>query len=291
MIHLPGGVNSVSSLRDIQRTIGTFWVNRHAREWLADGADSNNKPAIVQTLNGEVLESADKDGVGLYGRLIAYGHHDVMDSIFPFCSSLLGDEWHEVVEDYLLKYPPDHFNLNRICRHFSEYLCKFGQRYLRRFPFMHELADYEWMELEKIEDSSTIVFGDPSPIESPEQIVTMRPVVNPTLIVRHYHYPIPEIAARVQNDLKVRRKTPPKSTHLAIYRDPENHKARFLELGAAASTVVETAKSEQCNYQRLLQLAVSLTPELPPDRAVVDFLQLIEDLQKSYLFTGSERKE
>ncbi len=291
MTNLLGGENSVSSLRDIQRTISTFWVNRDAREWLAEGGDPATVPEVVKSLDRDVLHDADTEGVGLYGRLIAYGHHDVMDSIFPYCSELLGSEWHQAVEEYLLRYPPDHFNLNRICRHFSEFLCKYGQPYLKRFPFLHELADYEWLELEKIEDSALIVQGDPSPIETPDQIVGLGPIPNATLTVRHYHYSIPDIAIRVENGKKVRRKVPAKITNLAIYRDPESHRVRFLELGPAASTIVETVQTERCNYQSLLRLAVSLTPELSPDQAVLDFLQLMEDLQKAYLFTGSERKE
>jgi uncharacterized protein len=281
----------VPSLREIQKTIATFWINGEAREWLEDGADPSTTPDVVKPLDNNLLQSADAKGVGLYGRMISYGHHDVMDSIFPYCSQLLGDTWQEAVDDYLIHYPPDHYNLNKICRHFSEYLLKHGQQYLQRYPFLAELADYEWLELEKIDENLVITRGDDSGISTPDQIVTLGPIVNPTLTVRHYRYPIADIAAKLENGKKVRRKVPAKATHLAIYRDPESHRARFLELGAAAATIVETAHTENGNYQSLLQLAVSLTPELPPDQAVLDFLQLIEDLQTALLFTGSQRKE
>lgn len=282
----------MSSLREIEKTISTFWTNRDARAWLAEGADPANAPEIVKSINPEILKQADHKGVALYGRMINYGHHDVMDSIFPFCAKLLGQQWEEVVEDYLLRYPPGHYNLNHICRHFSEYLVKYGQSHLKVYPFLHELADYEWLELEKIEDTSVIVHGDKASISSPEQIMTLGPIVNATLIIRDYQYPIAEIAARMESDRKVRRKVPPKPTSVAIFRDPETHRVRFLELGRAAASLIKALqRGEADNYQSLLKLAVALTPELGPDQAVLDFLQLVEDLQASHLFTGSQRKD
>ena len=279
------------SLRDIEQTIGTFWTNKDARQWLVSGANTLEMPPCLKSVNLEILRAADPDGVALYGRMINYGHHDVMDSIFPYCSQLLGDDWYEVVEEYLLRFPPDHYNLNHICRHFAEFLSKYGQVHLKRFPFLSELADYEWLELEKIEDTAPFVCGDNSLISSPEQIITMAPIVNATMVIRYYKYPIAEIAARLESGRKVRKKTQPQDTYLAIFRDPETHKVRFLELGKAACGVVEAASKGLCSYQSLLQLAVSLSPELAPDQAVLDFLQLVEDLQKAFLFTGSQRRE
>ena len=281
----------MSSLRDIEKTISTFWTNRDARLWLAEGADPATAPAAVKDIDQEILHAADHKGVALYGRMINYGHHDVMDSIFPFCSKLLSNEWEDVVDDYLLRYPPDHYNLNRICRHFSEFLVKYGQKHLALYPFLAELADYEWMELEKIQDDSFINRGDATAISTPEQIMTLAPIVNSTLIIRKYKYPIAEIAVRMEAGHKVRRKVPPKETYVAIFRDPESHRIRFLELGRAAAALVKAVQIEAADYQSLLKLAVSLTPELTPDQAVLDFLQLIEDLQTAFLFTGSQRKD
>lgn len=281
----------MSSLRDIEKTISTFWTNSDARQWLAAGADPATAPDVVKGIDQEVLKAADHKGVALYGRMINYGHHDVMDSIFPYCSKLLGKEWEDVVEEYLLRYPPDHYNLNRICRHFSEFLVKYGQKHLAVYPFLDELADYEWMELEKIQDSSSIARGDATAITTPEQILTLAPILNSTLIIRRYRYPIAEIAVRMEGGRKVRRKMPPKETFVAIFRDPESHRIRFLELGRAAAALVKAVQEEGADYQSLLKLAVSLTPELSPDQAVLDFLQLIEDLQTAFLFTGSQRKD
>ncbi len=95
------------SLREIEQSVATLWLNREAREWLIKGR-KKEKPESLKDVPEELLQAVDRDGVALYGGLISYGHQDVMESIYPYCARLLGKKWLTVVEDYLLKFPPDH---------------------------------------------------------------------------------------------------------------------------------------------------------------------------------------
>lgn len=274
------------SLREIEKTLATLWLDGEAREWLLSKR-TKPMPATLKDAPEEVLRAVDRKGVALYGKLIHFGHHDVMESIYPYCSKLLGKKWSSIVDDYLLKFPPEHHNFNRLCYRFSEYLNVFGAQHLEKYPFLVELADYEWIELEKIEEETEILQFEHEPLSNPEQIAALHPVVNPTLTVRHYQFDILDIADDVENDRKLSKKIKPDPIDVAIYRHPLSHRCRFLEIGSATAQILEMARSP-ITYQALIPIVVSLTPELSAQESVAQFLEMVEELQELKVFVGSK---
>ena len=274
------------SLRDIEKTVSTLWMNRQARNWLLSGG-KGQRPPNLQDAPLELLSAVDKDGVRLYGNLMNYGHHDVMESIYPFCSKILGRAWSNTVDDYLEKLPPDHYNFNRLCYRLSEYFTEYGDKLMEKHPYLAELADYEWIELEKIEQDVDIKVYPAPPLTTPEQIAALAPVVNPTVTVRKYEYNIPEIAEKVESGAKLPTKIKKETTYVAILRHGETHRCRFVEIGPAAAHIIELAASQTLSYQSLIPVVVSMTPNVDPQKSVSDFLQLIEDFQEMHVFVGS----
>jgi hypothetical protein len=278
----------VPSLHEIEKTVATLWLNRQAREWLLGGR-RGEMPAILADAPAEVLRAVDRKGVDLYGSLIAYGHHDVMDNVYPFTSALLGAKWHAVVEDYLLRFPPDHFNFNRLCARLSQYFTMYGGALVTKFPFLPELADYEWIELEKMEEDLVIEVYPHEQLISPDQIVSLCPVVNPTVVVRDYRYDVLAIGDMLKDGRKLG-KIKPSRTLVACYRHPSEHIGKFAEIGEAAARIVELAR-KPVSYQSLIPVVVSLTPDMDPQESVTAFLELVEDLQELGIFVGSKKLE
>ena len=312
------------SLREIEKTLTVFWLDRQAREWALenpvadnnDAGDSNSTstssksneqkrsskqrsskkapkaaPASASQLNTEVLKELDLEGAALYGRMINFGQYDLLSSIYPFCEKVIGKEWDDLVYDYYRQFPSDHYNLNKSCRHLSEYFSKFAAKLCQKYPFLSELADYEWLEVEKMEDAPQIIKAEDVSISNLEMISTYFPAVNQTLTLRHYEYPMAEMIAHFESDEKpVRKKFVRRQCHMAFYRDPETHRVRFMELGEATAAIVEKAQVEPTIYQDLLRLTIELTPELNPQNVAMEFLGLIEELHTDNIFVGSHKK-
>lgn len=276
------------SLHEIEKTVATLWLNRDAREWLLNGR-KGPMPAVLADAPPEVLREVDRKGVDLYGSLMAFGHHDVMENVYPYTAALLGSKWHAVVEDYLLRFPPDHHNFNRLCAQFSHYLTIYGGTLSSKYPFIAELADYEWIELEKMEEDVDIEVFSHKQLVSPEQITSLHPVVNPTLTVRDYKYDVLQIGDHIKEGRKLGR-IKPERTLVACYRHPIEHYGKFAEIGEAAAKVVELAR-KPISYQALIPAVVSLTPDLDPQESVTAFLELVEDLQELGIFVGSRKLE
>jgi hypothetical protein len=276
----------VPSLRETEQTLSTLWLDAKARQWLLSGKSGKRPPSLAGAPQ-EILDNVDQRGVKLYGGLISYGHQDVMESIFPYCCRLIGKQWEETVADYLLKFPPEHYNLNRLCKRFPEYLTTYGATFLKRYPYLSELADYEWIELEKLEDDRSITVYPHQSLASPDQIARLSPVVNPTVTVRCYSFDISSINERLESGGKPGKVKAEKS-YVAVYRHPETHQAKFVDLGIAAAKIVEQAAAKPSTYQDLLPIAIEHSDYDDPQKAVLEYLELVEDLQELRIFVGSK---
>lgn len=273
------------TLKEIEQTVSTLWTNRAAREqFLASKSEESDESA---TASNELLSKIDRKGVALYGGLISYGHHELMSSVYPGCQKVIGKHWRATVEDYLKVYPPDHYNFNRLAQRFSLYLSEHGN--LKKHPFIAELADYEWLELELLEDQRQAHSGICVDLSSPEQVLNLRPVVNPVLVLRHYKYPIAKLVDWLEKDAKLPRRVKAEQGYMAIFRNPQTLDCKFLELGDVAAAVLQHAiDNPRATFADLAKLAVSLTPKQAPQETLNDFLALIEKFQTLGALIGTE---
>lgn len=278
------------SLREIEKALYSLWTDRKARDIAFPAAGSSKKKAassLAESISGELLAQIDRRGVSIYADLLNIGHQDLMENVFPGCARLIGDKWSDEVDNYFVKFPPDHFNFNRAAERFSEYLSKFGDRYVRKYPFIVELADYEWLELELLENPGRVEKFPHEQLVSPEQFESLRPVVNPVLAIRRYKYPVTGIVEHLEGDCCLPRDVAPKPCCVVVYRDPVTHDCRFLEVGEITARVVEAALESPTSYKDLIALVVSTSGGMDAQQCVLEFLQMVETLQEVNLFVGS----
>gem|GEM_PF-3795400 len=265
----------MSSLREIEKTLTSIWMERQPVE----SAQSLN--CLLET------EEFDADGARLYARLIGYGHTDVLTSIYPYCAQLLGNNWEKVVKKYVQVFPPDHFHLNSSARRFPQFVAEHCADLLEKRPYLTELADYEWLEMELLEVDTTISVTERTPLSNPQAFVSLGPKLNPTLSVRTYEYTIQTIVDLLDEGKGTRKKFAPERSHIAMYRDPFSHKVRIVELDDNAQVLLSEAAAS--SYADLAKRCVELNPNRNPESAITDVIELIEQFHEINLFVG-ERK-
>lgn len=269
-----------SSLREIEKHLTSLWMDSGFRERVFAGTiNQQMKPA-----DGEKL---DKRGASLYARLINIGHVDVMSSIYPYCSQLLGRQWESVVRDYISLFPPDHYRLNKTARRFPQYVLE-KQSLMKKYPFLSELADYEWVEMELLEDERKIDIVDKKDLTEPDQFVLNGPIINAVHVLRSYHYPVSTIAELIDAGKGFRRKFKPDPCFVLIYRHPRTHRCRFVELDDKTFKILQLAENNHASYADILRLAVELSEGADPQLTVTEILDLIEDFHESFVFVGSK---
>lgn len=272
------------NLQTIEQTLSNLWTQDEARTKFLSGF----RPDCVSE-DDDFSQEIDPRGVRLYASLIRHGRHDLMKSIYPGCQKILSRQWNRLVDKYFEARRPAHFNLNKAASAFSDFLKVDCPELVARHGFLPELADYEWIELEIMESDAREIRGEQVALDNPEVFNAYGPVLNSVLAIRHYQYPIAKLVDWLKDDVRLPRRVKKDATNLAIYRDPDEFYARFLELGDAASKVVERVARGPVSYAELITMAVTESGGADPQEVVVQTLELFEQLQERCLFLGSQK--
>lgn len=275
------------SLRQIQSTLQTLWLDSVACEdYFRLVPTTSLSDSSTTIFSAEI----DRRGVELYGRLLRYGWHDVMSSIYPLCEKLLGDEWQGIVDNYLKTCPPSHFNLNRLGQKFSCYLILHEDKLMERLPFVAQLANYEWLELEVLEHPAVVARAPSEALSSIEQFESFGPIVNPTLCTRRYDYAVPEIAGLIECGICVGPASKARETFVIGFRADQSNNCRILEMSELAMAVLEAALEQEYTYKSLAMIAIDSSEGLAPQDAALEFISLIEKLQNINVLVGQWSK-
>lgn len=269
-------------LRDLEKTLSVLWTNESARlKFLKDGQLPDGGFAA------QVNEQIDARGIRTYADLIAIGRCDLMLSIFPGCARLLNKKWTETVDRYFENCPPDHYRLNMAAHGFSNYLKEFRHDHLRKFPYLSDLADYEWIELQLMEDDRQINLLPHAALSQPEHFEKQAPLVNPVLSIRNYNYPVPLIVDYLREG-QLPRNISPREVVVAVYRDPETHLGRYVEITPGIAQVIMQAQDKSTSYADLASVAILYSKAGNPEAALLEFIEAVEKLQELNLFIGSQ---
>lgn len=281
--------NADYSLREIQEAFSFLWLTRQGKQYLQK-LEQNESCSELHNLPGAaVIKDTDIAGISLYGRLIYFGHMDVMTSIYPCCAKLLHTKWTDLVFDYLEAFPPQHYNLNQLAKNLATYLTDKKTAYMQEYPYLAELADYEWLELEKIEEETTCLPADFVKLDSAEAFLTYAPFLNPTLTLRRYAYPIPEIVSYLESVEMADRFFQPEKTAVVIYRHHETHHSIIEEIDLISAQLVEALAAAPTSYAELLKLVLAARTGDNYQEVTLDFMELLEEFQHCGIFIGSYR--
>ena len=126
------------------------------------------------------------------------------------------------------KYPPASPILNKVVEQLPEYL-SYRKDILKKYPFISELARYEWLEVEIYERERK---GEKNKVLS----------LNPVHEICTFQYAIPEIVEMIEDE-KPLGKIYKQKTIVLVYRDPKDFSVRFFELSTSTLAFVELLKS------------------------------------------------
>lgn len=186
----------------------------------------NKRSQIIKELK---LSKGVINKIKIYRDLVNHSLRGVVTSIYPLTKYILKKDWSRLVNKYLEVYPHSSPILNRVAKDFPKYLSK-QESIVSKYPFVYELALYEWLELEVYEKENVLVND------------RKKPCLNPIHVICPFQYPIHKVIERIKDD-KLVTKIDKKHTNILIYRDPKTLKVRFFELEPGALAYVKLLKS------------------------------------------------
>lgn len=219
-----------------------------------------------------------------YRNHVAIGFLGTIGDVFPVIRSLVTtDEWNELLNQFYLK----RLTRSPLARHvfdeFSAYLQKYQGPLMERLPYLHELAEYERLDLR-------LVFAKDVPLpaqwvtDAPDDPLSLIPFMNPHVELRVYDWPVHKICKTYADPKQVQRGNYP----LIVYRDPQTMRARFIEGNQIFADLIDRMKPGGASIRDILEdiAAQHNIPETEIGTFMTEGIQTIAHLRQKGIILG-----
>ena len=219
--------------------------------------------------------------MNIYNELFYNNVEGFMSNTFPVLRSLYKDnDWHQLIRDYF-EYHKAHTPLfPELPREFLKYLESEREPQESDFPFLNELAHYEWVELAlSVSDKS----ATDEEINSSGDLLTGIPVLSALAWALSYHYPVHQISEEF-----IPEQPGESPTFIIAYRDSDDE-IHFMEINPVTAHLVQliSENSEQAGQQLLEQIADEL-PQLDRNAIINGGLGTLKDLHNKNIILGTK---
>ena len=249
------------SFKDIQ-----YRFTRHIR-------DPDNAPAP---------EDIEERRMAIYRDLLYRNVESFLANSFPVMRKVLkDDEWHSLMRKYFKNHRARTPLFPRMPQEFLQYLQDARQTAVSIYPFLLELAHYEWVELALSLDTREIRQDGINP---DGELLSGVPVLNELSWSLAYEYPVHRIGPDFLPEAK-----PAQSVCLLVYRDRQD-KVRFIELNPLAARLVDCLrenKGGKTGREILTEIAAEIAhPD--PEAVISGGGSVLEDMREKQIVLGTE---
>lgn len=218
--------------------------------------------------------------MGIYSELMFNNINEQLSGNFPVLRSITGDEhWLAMMRDFMARHRSTTPLFTEIGLEFIAYLQDERAAHPRDWPFMLELAHYEYAELAVAISTADRGLADYDPNGD---LLAGRPLVAPTAWNLSYRWPVHMIGPEYLPD-----EAPAEPTHLVVYRDRQDQ-VHFLQINAVTQRLLVLLKEDPSATG--LDVVKRIGEELShPDPAALQTagLALLEDLRQRNVILGT----
>jgi hypothetical protein len=215
----------------------------------------------------------------IYSELFYNNVEDFMASTYPVLRNLYTDEkWHALIRDYFSRHHASTPLFHEMPREFLKYLEQEREPAEDDFPFLLELAHYEWVELALAVSDQQV---DETAIDTNGDLLEGIPVLSPLAWPLSYQFPVHKISKEYLPD-----EPPQQPTFIVVYRDADDE-VRFLELNPVAAHLLQLIAEDSARSGRQLLETIAEQLQHPdPDVVIEGGRQILEDLRARDILLG-----
>lgn len=224
---------------------------------------------------GHQVELPGTNSIGLqqYRRLVFNIINDSLQSAYPLTYELLTEnEWRMLVTEFFNNHACQSPQVWTMPSEFYEYLIENNYAIIQKYPFLPDLLEMEWLEVE-------VFMMEDIPVDY-EQGNKLLPdkklVLNPEHRIAHFSYPVHlKNASQISEDDRG-------NFFLLMHREPETSKVIFTDLSIFFARLTEILAGQPCSYKELASLTSSgfnLKPNEKIEREVANFVSRAIDSQ------------
>ncbi len=172
--------------------------------------------------------------MAIYTELFFNNIDDQLSGNFPVLRQITSDErWYAMVRDFMVRHRSETPLFTEVGQEFLDYLQDEREARPDDWPFMLELAHYEYVELAVSISTADEV---PERFDPNGDLLHGQPVVGPTAWNLIYQWPVHTIGPEYLPD-----EPPDEPTHLVVYRDRLDD-VHFLQINAVTQRLLQLLK-------------------------------------------------
>jgi hypothetical protein len=181
--------------------------------------------------------------LAIYTNAVFSNVEGLLAGNYPRIKGLMpADEWQEMVRDYVIRHRSEASAFIDVTREFLKYLE--SERVIDgRWPFLCELAHFDWLETCVGADERRLDF---SGVSRDGDLMEGVPVANPIMQMVEYRFPVHAINAEYRPQ-----QAPALMTQIAAFRDPQNLYG-FLDLNAATAALLKSVINNKTDSGKAL---------------------------------------
>ena len=254
-------INNTDSFIEIQRTF-----TRHMRE-----PDANSAPSGIEDRRMKI-----------YRDLIYNNIQNFMANSFPVIRKIMDeDDWHKLMRQYVSQHQAQTPLFPRMPQEFLKYLNEDISRVPAAYPYLAELAHYEWIETALSIDEREI---DYSIADKTGDLLSDIPVLNPVSMPVMYQWPVHQLSPENLPD-----QCPEQPTFIIIFRK-SGYEISFMELNAVSARLIDKLNQHDGKTGKALLLEIAEELQHPDsDVVVTGGKEILQSLLKAEVLLGTQR--
>lgn len=222
--------------------------------------------------------------MGIYRELFFNNLHKLISSTFPVLKKLhTKNDWRALVREFMIRHEAQTPYFLEIPREFLSFLEHEHVATANDYPFLLELAHYEWAELAL---SVSPEQDDMSRIDADGDLLEGVPVKSVLAWSLQYKFPVHRISPTFKPE------TPgAQPTFLAVWRRPDDELG-FMELNPLSARLLGMVESnpEARSGRQLLVALARESAHADPDAFVVHGASALQELYRAGIIPGTRRQ-
>lgn len=228
-------------------------------------------------------EGVEDRRIKIYRELVYNNIEGFIGNSFPVLKKIIADEqWHLMMRDYVANHQSHTPLFPKMPQEFIQYLEHERGEHAEDYPFLLELAHYEWIETSVSMDSREISFED---IDQQGDLLVGIPVLSPLAMPLAYQWPVHKVSPDFLPET-----LPEQATYIVIYRD-RHDEVGFMELNPVSAKLIEVCSNnnEQSGKEILLSIAKEL--QHPNPKSVINGgLEIMQDFKSKDIILGTKEE-
>ncbi|GAW84927.1 conserved hypothetical protein [Bathymodiolus platifrons methanotrophic gill symbiont] len=220
-------------------------------------------------------EDVQPERMQMYRELFFNNVESFLSSNFPVLRKILNDaQWQQLAQDFFATHPCTTPYFSEIPEEFIAYLQNERAANTEDYPFMLELAHYEWVEM------ALSIAQENLPDTEAEQITDLNQTISlsPLVWILAYQFPVHKISPTY-----LPLQTPEQPSYLAVSRNNEDE-VKFIELSPMSFHLLQTIQTHQpTSIANGLTIILPDSPGESLKNSAIEALQQFIDKQLVYM--------